>query len=281
MQLLSGPADSHVHSEWSWDATRGSMQRSCERAVELGLPAIAFTEHFDHTVWTPIDAPPDELLDSLIGPDGTVTPPALDVSGYLASVERCREMFPTLRIMSGLEIGEPHWHRDAVTAVLAVGAFDRVLGSLHCLPFDDGYSEPQDLYRRMPPNEVVRNYLVEVAGLVAQSDDFAVLAHIDYPLRDWPTSAPPLDLRSFEAEFRHALRVTADSGLALEVNTTVPLDATVLRWWREEGGQSITFGSDAHDPLKVARRFREAVPMAEAYGFRPTADPYGPWMRTG
>jgi histidinol-phosphatase (PHP family) len=257
------------------------MQRSCERAVELGLPAIAFTEHFDHTVWTPIDAPPDEVLDTLIGPDGTVTPPALDVSGYLASVERCREMFPTLRIMSGLEIGEPHWHREAVTAVLAAGDFDRVLGSLHCLPFDDGYSEPQDLYRRMPPNEVVRNYLVEVAALVAQNEDFAVLAHIDYPLRDWPTSAPLLDLRSFEDEFRHALRVTADSGLALEVNTTIPLDATVLRWWREEGGQSITFGSDAHDPLKVARRFREAVPMAEAHGFRPTADPYGPWTRTG
>ncbi|MEU8278489.1 PHP domain-containing protein [Microbispora bryophytorum] len=45
------PADSHVHSEWSWDAPLGSMERTCEKAVELGLPAIAFTEHVDHTVW--------------------------------------------------------------------------------------------------------------------------------------------------------------------------------------------------------------------------------------
>jgi histidinol-phosphatase (PHP family) len=254
------------------------MQRSCERAVELGLPAIAFTEHLDHTVWTPIDAPPDDLLDSLIGPDGTLTPPALDVSGYLGSVERCREQFPTLRIMSGVEIGEPHLHRDAVAAVLAAGRFDHVLGSLHCLPFGDGYSEPRDLYRRMPRVEVVRRYLVEVAALVEQAEDFGVLAHIDYPLRDWPTSAPPLDLRIVEDKFRHALRVTADSGLALEVNTTVPLDTTIVRWWREEGGQEITFGSDAHDPLNVARRFREAVAMAEAHGFRPSANPSGPWM---
>lgn len=45
------PADNHVHTEWSWDAPAGSMERSCARAAALGLPAIAFTEHLDHTVW--------------------------------------------------------------------------------------------------------------------------------------------------------------------------------------------------------------------------------------
>jgi histidinol-phosphatase (PHP family) len=43
------PPDGHVHSEWSWDAIAGSMERSCARAVELGLPSIAFTEHADFT----------------------------------------------------------------------------------------------------------------------------------------------------------------------------------------------------------------------------------------
>src|SRR5262245_61377084 len=41
------PADNHVHSEWSWDAPNGAMMESCRRAVELGLPSIAFTEHAD------------------------------------------------------------------------------------------------------------------------------------------------------------------------------------------------------------------------------------------
>jgi hypothetical protein len=49
---VSLPADSHVHTEWSWDAQHGSMQRSCAQAVELGLPSVAFTEHVDPTVWT-------------------------------------------------------------------------------------------------------------------------------------------------------------------------------------------------------------------------------------
>ncbi|TMD32858.1 MAG: hypothetical protein E6I95_10030 [Chloroflexi bacterium] len=36
-----------MHTEWSWDAPIGHMERSCRRAIELGLPAIAFTEHAD------------------------------------------------------------------------------------------------------------------------------------------------------------------------------------------------------------------------------------------
>ena len=40
-----------MHSEWSWDTTTGDMEQSCARAVEIGLPAVAFTEHLDHTVW--------------------------------------------------------------------------------------------------------------------------------------------------------------------------------------------------------------------------------------
>ncbi len=46
------PPDNHVHSEWSWDARSGSMELTCQRAVELGLPAVAFTEHADYTPWT-------------------------------------------------------------------------------------------------------------------------------------------------------------------------------------------------------------------------------------
>ncbi|HEY6684454.1 MAG TPA: PHP domain-containing protein, partial [Propionibacteriaceae bacterium] len=41
------PPDGHVHSEWSWDAPNGSMEKTCSRAVEMGLPAVAFTEHAD------------------------------------------------------------------------------------------------------------------------------------------------------------------------------------------------------------------------------------------
>ena len=53
----SVPADDHVHSEFSYDTgPSASMRESCDRAVALGIPSIAFTEHLDFTEALPGDA---------------------------------------------------------------------------------------------------------------------------------------------------------------------------------------------------------------------------------
>jgi histidinol-phosphatase (PHP family) len=274
------PADSHVHTEWSWDAPDGSMRASCERALTLGLPAIAFTEHVDHTVWrVELDQvePHDPL--AVLAEDGQLRPPAFDAAGYLAGIAECRERFPDLRVLSGLEVGEPHRHATEVAGVLACGDFDRVLGSVHSLADGTEFAEPPGLFAHRAPAEVVRSYLAEVALLVSSDQPFEVLAHIDYPVRSWPDGAGGFDPADFEDEFRHALRVTADSGRALEINTKVPLHATILRWWHEEGGASVTFGSDAHEPDSIARGFTDAVHLAQARGFRPGRHPHELWAR--
>jgi histidinol-phosphatase (PHP family) len=255
----------------------------------LGLPAVAFTEHADHTAWTVLASEVDEHVapfvdqasaDGTVG--GTLSPPRFDVDGYLACVQRCRDLFPSLRIITGVEVGEPHWHADAVARLLGAGGFDRVLGSLHCLPDgDQSFSEPPNLFRQRVAADVVRSYLAELPRLIDGSGVFAVLAHIDYPVRYWPTSAAPFDVFAFEDEFRHALRVLADGGRTLEVNTRGPLRPEIVRWWREEGGRSVTFGSDAHDPGGLARGFDDAVAMVEALGFAAGRHPYDVWRRTG
>lgn len=276
------PPDSHVHSQWSWDAPRGSMEQSCARAVTLGLPAIAFTEHVDHTVWT-VDldaiAENDHLL-AFTSPEGLVTPAAFDAHGYLEAVQRCRDQSPGLRILSGLELGEPHLHAAAVARVMDAGPYDRVLGSLHCLRDGPAFTEPGELFSRRVAADVVREYLEDVTLMVSEDDTFSVLAHIDYPVRSWPEGdVGPFDPEDFEEEFRHALGATAAAGKALEISTVVPLHATILRWWHDVGGDAVTFGSDAHDPDAIARRFRDAAHLAEAHGFYPGSDPYGPWAR--
>src|SRR5919202_2190300 len=210
------PADGHVHSEWSWDAQLGSMERTCERAIELGLPAVAFTEHVDHTTWP---APPGSPLarshGRLVAPDGTLTPPPLDVDGYLGCVDQCRDRFPGLRILTGVELGEAHWHADSVARLLARGRFERVLGSQHSLPLDGTTYDVADVFRELPAGEVLRAYLAEVHCLVTGCDVFDVLAHIDYPVRYWPADAGPYEPETLEDEFRHVLHALADSGRAL------------------------------------------------------------------
>lgn len=260
------------------------MARSCERAVAIGVPAIAFTDHADFTHWTVDPAQrsglPEHLRTTATG--GQLVPPALDLAGYRECLDRCRSRFPGLRIMSGVEIGEPHWHARRVGELVAAGGFDRVLGSLHSVRDGDQIRLVDQLYDRYdqrPAIEVVRDYLGELLRMVETGDGFAALAHIDYPVRYWPAGAGRYDPRRLEEEHRAVLRALAGTGRALEVNTEVPLSPPVVRWWYEVGGQAVCFGSDAHEPDRVARGFAEAARLAEDCGFRPGRHLHDFWRR--
>ncbi|GAC1510724.1 MAG: PHP domain-containing protein [Candidatus Dormibacteraceae bacterium] len=255
-----------MHTEWSWDAALGSMERTCELALELGLPGIAFTEHADFVVIH----------------EGQH---ALDVAGYLQAVEECRAKFKNLRILSGVELGEPHWFPDETAAVLAAGKLDRVLGSIHCVNLK-GKPVDASQFRELPPAEfagAVHEFFRETLALVESSQEFEALAHLDYPKRYWMEGQAPYREEDYEEELRAVLVAAAKRGLLLEVNTTrghiLCPDITVVRWWYEAGGSGIQYGSDAHQSDKVAEGFQAATQMVESAGFKPARDPLGLWHR--
>jgi histidinol-phosphatase (PHP family) len=282
------PADDHVHTEFSWDAAnRGSMDASCEQAIELGLPSIAFTEHVDPTPWVVPDHATAMFGDDIaahIGDDLRLRAPAVDFEGYFASIERCRVRYPSLRIVTGLEIGEPHWHPQTTRALLGSGRFERVLGSLHSLTIA---SEPRLIDEWFRTEHIsgaeeaaaVRDYLGEAITMIESDDQFEVFAHIDYLVRQIEAAGRAHDPRHFEAEYRETLGALARSGRVLEVNTRIPLDPVVVGWWYEVGGRAVSFGSDAHTPGAVGHGFAEAAAVAEAVGFGPAADPRDFWRR--
>jgi histidinol-phosphatase (PHP family) len=251
------PADNHVHSEWSYDTFgRTSMVAACQRAADLGLPAIAFTEHLDFTDYGEGDA----IAGTGITPGWWDAMRPLAVDGYLASIEECRHRFGSLRILTGVEAGEPHLFASSVRAVLAAGRFDRVLGSLHALAWEGRMVNSSRLLRLLQPAEAMRRYLAEVVKVIEGSDAFEVLAHLD--------TAGAFAESDFQEEYRAVLRALAGSGRVLEINTFSPVwSVTLLRWWRQEGGTAVSFGSDAHVPGRVADKFSEAVAVAEAAGF--------------
>jgi|SRR5690349_1930634 len=271
------PADNHVHTEWSWDTSlEASMQRSCERAVQLGIPSVAFTEHVDFTSWGEGDGGEDPGVE--IRTRAYAQP--LDVEGYLASVERCRERYPDLRVLTGIEAGEPHLFAGSVGRVLASADFQRVLGSLHSVVENGRLVAADSLFGSIPAVDVMRRYLGELLQLVKGSDAFEVLAHADFPRRYWPAGEAPYDEGLFEDEYRAVFRELAASGRVLEMNTRSPLwSVELLTWWRDEGGAAVSFGSDAHLPWRVGALFDEAVAIVEAAGFRPGRDRYDFWRR--
>ncbi|WP_235510835.1 PHP domain-containing protein [Curtobacterium sp. Leaf261] len=290
------PADAHVHSEWSWDAgsdpaSHGSMARTCERAVRNGLPVVVFTEHLDLEDRWRVD--PGDMgghAEALVDDDGYVRLPPFDLDGYLEAIDRCRHAHPDLRILTGVEFGQPHLWDDEAAGVVRGGSIDRVNGSLHMLPLGDpaagatagtdvDRTEPATLYNHHAPDAVMRAYLEEIPRMVAGSDSFAVFTHIDYAVRAWPTTeVGPFDPRRFEDGFRSAMRAIAGSGRALEMNTR-RLWSWIPEWWAEEGGRAVTFGSDAHVPENLAANFPEATAMLEHFGFRPGSRPEDPWTR--
>ena len=269
------PPDNHVHTQWSWDApAEASMVRSCEQALAAGLPAVAFTDHLDFTTAT--DG--DRIAAEHVEPRPYAQMRVLDVPGYLATVQECRQRYPDLRILTGAEIGEAHLWAASAQAVVTGAGFDRILGSLHAIPFNRKLTAADDLFRRMPADEVMRLYFAELLRLVEGSDIFQVLAHLDFPRRMWPRYGAPYDERVFEPEIRAVLRALAGSGRVLEVNTKSPLaSAGLLRWWREAGGTAVSFGSDAHQPWRVGDRFKLAVDVVEAAGYRAGRDRFDFW----
>ncbi len=115
--------------------------------------------------------------------------------------------------------------------------------------------------------------------MIAGSDSFAVLTHIDYAAsgvahRDGRTVRP----EGLRGGFRAGMRALAASGRALEMNTR-RLWSWVPQWWAEEGGRAVTFGSDAHSADVLASSFPEAVAMVEHFGFRPGRRPEDFWTR--
>ncbi len=238
------------------------MEQSCERAIEIGLPAIAFTDHADF-----VKVHPDQYC--------------VDIAGYLDAVERCRARFKNLRIHTGVELGEPHWFPDETERVLSAGRLDHVLGSVHCIQLGDRTLDASQLPGDpdIDPATFVHAYYRELLAMIDRGQPFQTLAHLDYPKRYWPGYRD----EDFEAELRAVLAAAVRRELVLEANTTrgkvLCPSPSVLGWWRAAGGQAVSFGSDAHDPARIAAGFELAAQAVEAAGFKPAAEPTAVWRR--
>lgn len=247
--------DYHVHTRFSCDSET-KLAAACEAAIARGLREIAFTDHADF-----------EPLDACCG--------YLRPDAYLAEIERCRSRYgQDLVIRAGVEIGEAHIHRRQAAALLEADGFDFVLGSLHWVDgrpaFDGHYFTGQTL------EQGLRAYFEQLARLAAEAD-YDVLAHFDLVRRTASRSLGlrTLDYRPHGETIRRILRILVERGKGLEINTSTCRRGLgdpnptleILRWYRELGGEILTFGSDAHTAAAIGSCFGVALEMAQAAGF--------------
>ena len=108
---------------------------------------------------------------------------------------------------------------------------------------------------------------------LARWGKFSVLGHLTLPLRYINENLG--EELTFDGHFdqcREIFRALIESGCGIECNTNrghQPLpDAPLLKLYREQGGEMITLGSDAHSAEYVGCCIRERQELLRQCGFR-------------
>ncbi len=102
-----------------------------------------------------------------------------------------------------------------------------------------------------------------------------MLGHFDLVKRYGVAHYGRLEPEIFAEEIRAVLRAAVEAGVGLEINASGLRQApgepypglTVLRWYRELGGEIVTVGSDAHRVEHLAAGMDQALALAQAAGF--------------
>jgi histidinol-phosphatase (PHP family) len=247
------PADLHVHSDCSVDGTC-SMDALCEAAVEIGLGAICFTDHWDF----------DEQ-DAGFG--------RFDYEAYTGQVEAVRATYAgRLVVFRGVEIDYQQRFEEEIRAALDGKRFDHVLGAVH---YVDGRLLNAGLLEERGLEAVYASYMGEVRAS-AQSGLFGAVAHFDYVSKYAGPNKVLWRSESLRRRLHETLFEVIKSGAALEINTHGLVRAPrnfypaveLLRPYRELGGKRVTVGSDAHVAAEVGLGIGAAYAMVDARGFR-------------
>lgn len=245
-------ADLHCHTRRCGHA-HGSVGAYVQRAVELGMDAIGFSDH----------------LPFVDREDRTLTMSRDELPAYVREVREVALGADGIEVLLGIEADFIPGTEDAVSALLDDHPFDYVLGSVHVLG-DWVFDHPAHLerYESIDVDEFWAEYLATVRAAAA-TGLFDVLAH--------PDLAKKFDVRpaaDLSGAYEALADTLAEAGMAIEVNTA-GLFKPVAEIYPGRGflelcrgrGIPVTLGSDAHAPDEVGRRFADAVALARDAGY--------------
>jgi len=253
--------DCHTHTHNSFDADN-SLKEMCETAIEKGISILAVTDH--------IEAPEIPLKEKSQFGDMVkqIKKSADDVDG-------CRKIFgKRIKILKGVEIGEPMHDLKCTEQAHTIADFDFVLASVHNLKnYGDFYFLDYD-EENVP--KLLKLYFDELLD-TAENADFDSLAHLTYPLRyiiERTDIKPDLGVYSevidkiFKALIKRekALEINT-SGIFKPIGTTLP-DINLIKRFKELGGKYITIGSDAHNCENLGQGIEKGIDIAKICGFK-------------
>lgn len=247
-------ADYHIHTNYSFDGCE-QIEDICNRAIELGMNEIALTDHMD-------------IFSNK--PYGFI----LDCNHLYQEIDKAKEKFEgKLIIRKGAELGQPQANPNEGDKFLTEHPLDFVIGSVHNIKDDIDVYEYD--FKQLDCTEVYKEYLASLLEL-ASNYDYDVLGHLTYPLRYmFQREGIRLDLAPYEEEFRKLFKIVTERGKGIEVNTSgllQPMNETmppvsIIKLYKECGGEIITVGSDAHKLEHLSTTIIQGQDILKASGF--------------
>ena len=251
------PLDAHLHTDLSHDSGV-PIDEYGRLAVERGIAELAITDH--------VDFAPD-------APGFGATTFAQRERVVREAAERWAPHGVAIRF--GVEITWDPRYEAEIRAHLTRHAYDFVIGSVHV--YRDSPYAPDNVAgwvagRSLP--DVVAPYF-DAVTLGARSGLFDAMGHIDFVKRFLVPHVSTADLAAAPELYEPILRGLAESGTALEINTsglrspakeTYPSAAIVARF-HALGGRAVTIGSDAHGVDSFAWALADGYAAAAEAGF--------------
>lgn len=256
---MRGLADYHVHT-FRCGHAGGASREFVERALELGLREIAFTDHI------PLYFLPPERRDPKLAMRED------EFDGYVAEVEALKREFEgRIAVRLGLEADYAEGREEELARWLSRADWDVVLGSVHWVGggwIDDPATSPARFEREGVPALYAEYY--RLLAEAAATGLFDVLTHFDLAKKHGHRPAEPLR----EAEER-ALGAARAAGCAIEISSA-GLRKPVAEAYPEKRllaravslGIPFTFSSDAHAPAEVGWGYVRTVAAAREAGVR-------------
>ncbi len=179
-----------------------------------------------------------------------------------------------MKIVYAIEIGQPQVCASVSRSFLDSHDFDFVLGAIHATP--EGLDYYFVDYDRMDFDQMFRSYYARHLDLI-RFGNINSIAHMDYPVRKMERwLRKPASMLRYKDEVAEVVRLAAQSGVALEINTNglrnwfgrLSPEPWVLELYRAFGGTFVTTGSDAHNTDHAAFGIREARELAESLGLK-------------
>ncbi len=233
----------------------GEPVEYAQRAVELGLSEIGFSDH------SPM--PRDDFDNWRMRFD--------QLDEYVTKVRLAQKTFPQLTIRLALEVdflpGQETWIRQ----LAALHPWDYFIGSVHYVSESWDIDNPAKIseWKKRDAFEVWQVYFDRLT-LAAESKLFEIIGHADLPKKFG--IRPAQDCKPLYEKF---LTAAAKADVAIELNTAgLRKDCKEIYPSRElleiafQKNVPITFGSDAHAPGEVGLNFAEAIQLAREVGYK-------------